>query len=1289
MIKNTLVRVGVTLVGVLLGLGEAFCDVNITPASGGASISADTAANAAVPAWTTLGPITIAEPNDGSGNGNFAAGIGQTLVLKAPASFEFNTNQVPDVAFVAGRDIVIASISGMNSGSLSLSLTIGGTLAADSLTIGGVTGLQVRPTSGNAPTTAFHIYRPSLNGGDATIAGIIADGDGSGGSSFGALSEAVGSAAQLAFTVQPASATAGVSFGIQPVLRTQDQFGNNSSVNLPGNLSVTTVLSSGTGSLQGTTTLDIGTNAGNGTINYTDLQIDTAGANKQLTAVASGLSNAVSGIFTVRANQTISFGTLANKIYGDAAFTVSATASSGLLVAFSIVSGPAVISNGSVTITGAGLVTVRASQPGNALYNAAPDMDQAFNVAPASLTIAANNSSRAYGTPNPIFTASYTGFVNGDVPASLSGTLDFTTIASINSLVGSYGVSCSGQSSSNYTIHYVDGSLNIIPVQWQAGAGGNGHFYEPVLATNGITWTNAQIVAALRGGYLATITSGNENDFVAGLVSNNPSFWVVDGGGGDGPWIGGIKLPGSTSPVNWTWVDGESFTYSNWAPGQPNNSGGNQDHIQFYSPNGLTGNNWNDAGNFETAFVHGFIIEYDTFVHKTGQTVSFGSLADKVSGDAPFSVNATASSGLPVSFSILSGPASISGNLVTITGVGTVVIRASQFGNTNYFAAPEVDQTFHVTRSQWLASAGGNGHYYEVVPAPLGVIWSNAQNAALNKGGYLATITSSNENDFVYGLVSGNTNLWVLDAGEFLGPWLGGMRLPGPNSPTNWAWVTGEAFGYQNWGQDQPNNEGGDQDHIQFFSPTNAPAATWNDLANTDANRVTAYIIEYDRDPDTRTNQTINFGPLTDRTYGDAPFTVSATCSSGQPVNFSITYGPATVSNNTVYINGASTITVRASVPGSPNYFAAADVDQTFNVSPALLVVTAASLSRAYGATNPVLSGTITGLRNGDNVTASYATTATVGSPAGTYPIIPSLIDPNNRLVNYTVGSANGTLTVSQAVLTVTANNASRIYGAANPTFSGTLSGVQNGDNITVVCSCTATNGSVVGTYGIIPALVDPGSKLGNYSISSTNGVLIVTPALLTVVANSGSRVYGAGNPSFTGNITGLQNGDNVTGNYSSGATPSSPVGNYLVTPSLIDPDGRLVNYTLNITNGNLTIGQASLTVTADNSSRLYGATNPVFTGTIQGVLNGDGITATYTTTAVTNSAPGTLSHHTRPGRSGGQAGQLPGEFVQWNIDDYASYTTPAHPIHHRQCRECGFVLERGQQQRLSRAVQL
>lgn len=87
---------------------------------------------------------------------------------------------------------------------------------------------------------------------------------------------------------------------------------------------------------------------------------------------------------------------------------------------------------------------------------------------------------------------------------------------------------------------------------------------------------------------------------------------------------------------------------------------------------------------------------YSHSVEKADQTISFGALAGKTFGDSDFAVSATATSGLPVSFSIASGPATISGNMVHITGAGNVTVRASQAGNGNYNPAPDVDQSFTV-----------------------------------------------------------------------------------------------------------------------------------------------------------------------------------------------------------------------------------------------------------------------------------------------------------------------------------------------------------------------------------------------------------------------------------------------------------------------------------------------------------------------------------------------------------------------------------------------------------------
>lgn len=84
-------------------------------------------------------------------------------------------------------------------------------------------------------------------------------------------------------------------------------------------------------------------------------------------------------------------------------------------------------------------------------------------------------------------------------------------------------------------------------------------------------------------------------------------------------------------------------------------------------------------------------------ISKASQTIVFEPISDKQWGDVPFTISATASSGLPVTYTVVSGPATIDGNTVTITGIGTVVIRASQAGNDYYDAAVDVEQSFRVT----------------------------------------------------------------------------------------------------------------------------------------------------------------------------------------------------------------------------------------------------------------------------------------------------------------------------------------------------------------------------------------------------------------------------------------------------------------------------------------------------------------------------------------------------------------------------------------------------------------
>ena len=94
------------------------------------------------------------------------------------------------------------------------------------------------------------------------------------------------------------------------------------------------------------------------------------------------------------------------------------------------------------------------------------------------------------------------------------------------------------------------------------------------------------------------------------------------------------------------------------------------------------------------------------------QTIAFGSLANKTFGAAPFTVSATASSGLPVSFAA-TGNCSVSGDLVSITGAGSCTITASQSGDTNYSAALDVSQTFSIAKAPVTATAGSGVAIYD------------------------------------------------------------------------------------------------------------------------------------------------------------------------------------------------------------------------------------------------------------------------------------------------------------------------------------------------------------------------------------------------------------------------------------------------------------------------------------------------------------------------------------------------------------------------------------------------
>jgi hypothetical protein len=384
-----------------------------------------------------------------------------------------------------------------------------------------------------------------------------------------------------------------------------------------------------------------------------------------------------------------------------------------------------------------------------------------------------------------------------------------------------------------------------------------------------------------------------------------------------------------------------------------------------------------------------------------------------------------------------------------------------------------------------------------------------------------------------------------------------------------------------------------------------------------------------------KASQSITFPALSAVTYGASPITLSATATSGLAVSFSVVSGPGTISNGVLTVTGAGSIVIAANQAGNADYNAATQVTQTLTVNKAPLTVVVNSATKVYGAALPTFSGTITGAVNGDTITAVYSSTGTASSPAGTYPITATLSGAN--LADYTPTITQGTLTVTKAALTLTANNLATTYGATLPTLTYAATGLVNGDTASTAftgtpsITTTATSASKVGTYPITIAAGTVAST--NYTITYTSGTLTVSKASLTLRANNLTTTYGATLPTLTYAATGLVNGDTASTAFTGApslttiATSASPVGGYPITIS----GGTVAstNYTITYANGTMTVAKAVLTVKANNLSSTYGSALPVLTVAYTGFVNGDTAATAFTgvpavtTTATSTSVPG------------------------------------------------------------------
>jgi hypothetical protein len=436
-------------------------------------------------------------------------------------------------------------------------------------------------------------------------------------------------------------------------------------------------------------------------------------------------------------------------------------------------------------------------------------------------------------------------------------------------------------------------------------------------------------------------------------------------------------------------------------------------------------------------------------VKQANQTITFQPVPSAVTfGVAPISLKATATSELPVTFNVASGPATVSGVILTITGAGTVVVAANQIGNAGYAPAPEVTQTIVVnkaTLSLSLMSAPANPPYGTVVtftgtPAPSG--------------------TTSNEFSF------------VVDKGT-------------ANSVIAPARVTANATVTAMYGQLKP---GAHTVQLNFSGTSNYAAATSPSMP-----------INV-----TQATPTLTWTPATSITYGSnaAPL-LSATANIPGTFSYSAQLtggGSILLTPSTVLAVGSYTLTASFTPTNTVDYKNATQTSQLV-VADKTLTITANNATRVYGTANPTFTGTVTGAANGSSFTEIFTTTATTTSNAGKYAIVPSVTGAN--VADYTVTANDGTLTITQAASTTTLT-------------SSTANANLNASVTFTVAITSSTIGTPTGSVQFLN-----GSTVLGLSPLNNQGVAAYTTSALPAGTSTIHAVY-AGDQNFTGSTSAL-----------------------------------------------------------------------------------------------------------------------------------------------------------------------
>ncbi|RPW52627.1 MBG domain-containing protein [Pseudomonas aeruginosa] len=277
-------------------------------------------------------------------------------------------------------------------------------------------------------------------------------------------------------------------------------------------------------------------------------------------------------------------------------------------------------------------------------------------------------------------------------------------------------------------------------------------------------------------------------------------------------------------------------------------------------------------------------------------------------------------------------------------------------------------------------------------------------------------------------------------------------------------------------------------------------------------------------------------------------------------------------------------------------------------ITKALLNVIADAKTKVYGDADPSLTYQVSGLKNGDTAGAVLnggSLSRAAGENVGVYGINQGGLALNSG--NYDLSYQGNNLTITKALLNVIADGKTKVYGDADPSLTYQVSGLKNGDSAGSILTggLNRVAGENVGVYGINQG--DLALNSGNYDLSYQGNNLTITKALLNVIADAKTKVYGDADPSLTYQVSGLKNGD-TAGAVLNGGSLSRVAGENVGVYGINQGGLGLVsgNYDLAYQDNNLTITKALLNVIADGKTKVYGDADPSLTYQVSGLKNGD-----------------------------------------------------------------------------------